>query len=161
MPTIEYPIREMRLFHKEALRQLELLGKGLERFRVDGKRDFLTLSMDGFFLFAKNDLAVHIRDEEGAMFPILRRYTKLVDKLLGDHDYIDASVKLLETLRGMKKANDSEIDKKIKEVIQTFRDHIWKEENVIFKVAEERLTEEQISEIAERMALFRGGKEAG
>jgi hemerythrin-like domain-containing protein len=151
----------MKDFHKEVQRQLDLLEKSLNGFKKSLRLDDMRLSLDGFFFFVRTDLSLHIMDEEKALFPVLMNSKSLekdIEDIMNDHDYLITSVETLRLLKGMKRKAYSEIEDKVSEIIDTLREHVWKEENVVFRFAQDNLTGQQMSEIANKMEIFRNNQ---
>lgn len=158
MKKVEDPIKEMKEFHKELLRQLDMLEKALEKFRKDGKTDYMRLSLDGFIFFAKKDLRLHIKDEEKALFPVMIKNKYLesdIREIVNDHDYLNVSIDALKLIRNMEKKTRPEIEKKVREITDTLRTHVHKEEEVVFKLAQGRLTDKQLSRVTNMMNKLR------
>ena len=158
MKRIEDPIEEMLVFHKEVSKQLDLLEGSLKKFKKKMRLDGMRLALEGFFFFVRTDLNLHIKDEEKALFPVLRTRKNLekdIEKIMDDHDYLLTSVNIMKLLKGMKKEAYTEIENKTAKIIETLRDHVWIEDNVVFKFAQENLTGTQIAEVANKMNKFR------
>jgi iron-sulfur cluster repair protein YtfE (RIC family) len=152
------PIKEIQDFHQEVLRQLDMLERALEKFREDSEADDARLSLDGFYYFVKKDLSVHLRDEEEALFPLMRMHEypeREINAILNDHKDLFVSVETLRLLKGIDRSTFPEIERGLCNIIETLRDHIWKEDNVIFRLASESLTPREMAEVSERMAKIR------
>jgi hemerythrin-like domain-containing protein len=160
MGKIGDPIREMLDCHKDIVRQLAMLKKALGKFRKDGKIEDMRLSLDGLFLFMKTTLALHTKDEEEALFPFMRVGSHLdgeISLILNDHKDVHASIEVLKLLREMGRESHPEIERRVSGIIEMLGEHVRKEENVIYELAREKLTDGQMAEISRRMNAFRDG----
>jgi hemerythrin-like domain-containing protein len=158
MEIIKNPIHKMRCSHKQVLKQIEKLEQATITFRDGGSVQNMILSLDGFLLFEKIELAIHLKDEEEALFPVLRangHLGKEIEEILGEHDYLYTTIELLKLMKHTDGKSAKYVQKKLEDIAGTLRDHIWKEDNVIFKIAEEMLSAEDMNEVGKKMALFR------
>lgn len=152
--SMKRPIEDFYSFHKELHVQLDKLEKSLNRFKVDGKADGMRLALDGFYMFVKNDLGVHVMEEEKALFPVMKS-AKLLDSkleaLVDEHEAVAASVETLALLKDMKSLPFMEVQKGVQSIVDILRSHVTKEEMLVLEVAKKSLTEKQDSYLREMM----------
>ena len=78
-----------------------------------------------------------------------------IEKLLTDHKDLQASIAVLKVLKGMENMDNDEIFIKVNAIIDTLREHISMEENVVFSLARESLNTQELEQISKKMQLFR------
>ncbi|RLI98354.1 MAG: hypothetical protein DRO99_00855 [Candidatus Aenigmatarchaeota archaeon] len=167
---IEYPMQELRKFHKMAQKKIDKLEKGINDLEKTKDIGGFEETFIEFFDFVENDLPVHIEDEEHALFPMLRiclpdenpDNTDAISAMLNDHkDVIAAAevIRLMKRLIGGEEKNDKEyvdeIIARARSIIDVMNDHFLKEEEVIYKLAEDKLTNEQMDELSKKMEAIR------
>jgi hemerythrin-like domain-containing protein len=160
MEEVGEPMEEMIKCHEEILGHLDRLEQALGKFRKDGNGEDLRLTLEVFLLFLKTTLRLHRKDEEEALFPCLRETDfpgGEIERLIEDHDKLRATEDFIHLIKDIKKEDTGEIDKRLGESIRNLRDHIGREEEVLFRIAREKLSDGQMSGIAERMRSFRRG----
>ncbi len=158
------PIKELNNCHKEVLKQLDELNNS------NGDSKKLEKQFIKFKKFVETSLELHTRDEEHALFPILEgkicghacgsHGTTPIDVMMQDHKNIHAAIDVISTLLSISKSvRDkkivNEIHNRVSFVVNTLRDHIWKEDNVLYPLAEEHLTKEEFKEVHDKMKGFR------
>ncbi len=116
------------------------------------------------------DLTLHIRKEEQALFPALEAFlpsdTGPLAVLCGEHEALQANFHCLwkagEPL--WSEACPSEIAEKLRRfgraAIQRLRDHIYKEDRILFPLVAQYLSEERDEEIVRRMEMIDCGEAA-
>jgi len=164
MKQIRDPLKELKSFHRDALKQLEMLEKALAAFRETGRVDEMRLSLEGFYFFVRKEMALHSKDEEEILFPLLENMDLGgidVKDIVDEHEYLRASEEVLELLKGADRETKKQIESTVDEVIQTLREHIRKEDVFIIGGAARKLSREQLAGIAGKMNELRSGGNYG
>lgn len=172
------PLKTMSACHEDVLKQLDKLEKILNVVKKPADLRKKGKDLAVFFAFIGESLALHTRDEEQALFPFLqvklRRPKKganggcasaaPVEVMMADHKEIHALISEMRTFFGLAAGEKNAKFGKI--LIKTaaekgrltgeiFRDHIWKEDNILYPMAKENLSAKELSQIAEIMDSFR------
>ncbi|RJR32138.1 hypothetical protein C4569_00275 [Candidatus Parcubacteria bacterium] len=168
---------EMKKCHQEVLKHLD----GLQNLKETIIKKNLPVSAiknewDKFNDFANTSLLLHTRDEEQALFPLLE--PKLcnhacigtgsitpVEMMMTDHKNIHAAIEVinyLTKLLGKKEVSNelsfvlkNEMAARMAMIIKTMRNHIWKEDNVLYQIARSELSFEELDKVSQKMVVFR------
>ncbi len=152
-------IDEMLECHSEILRQSRRLEEALEGFRKGGSREDLRLTLDVFLLFTRTTLKLHKRDEEELLFPCLADAGfpgKDLERLMAEHEEFSALDELVGLARDFGKGGAPAMDARLMESLGKLKAHMKEEEDVIFSMAREKLSEKDMEKISERMKALRG-----
>jgi len=132
--------------HEHALAQLDLLHKHLEFVRKGGELEEVKLNFISFSKFLGVALDIHFVQEEEALFPFLTEKIGPQGPVMvmeHEHDELRNSLQMLKQ-ELMKEASDKEIViGAASTILQVLREHIHKENQVLFPLAERMLTEEE------------------
>ncbi len=152
------PIAQFMQEHDNALVQLASLNKATRSiaengFSLDAYRRLLTAVE-----FIEEEVSVHNKSEEEALFPVLERYVEGPTRLMrADHKVLKKGfVKLRKAIdkvavhRSSKKAAE-ELSAISKSVVQLFVNHIHKENHILFPLVQKFLTKDALREVARRM----------
>ncbi len=160
--------------HKEVLKKLQNLGKIANVIAKRGGKDLpeQKKNLEEFFHFAETSLFLHTRDEEQGLFPILG--PKLcthacgagsmtpVEVMMQNHKDVHGAIfaiktllKLTEKEKDFSQPISKEITRLMNFITATMRDHIWKEDNVLYQLAEESLSEDEKEAVLRKMNSFR------
>ena len=152
------PIAQLMEEHNDALVQLKLLNKAVEEFRQDGYSVVNARKIYAALEFIEEEVSVHNRKEEVALFPVLERYVEGPTRIMReDHKKLKKGfVQLSNAIRAIEKNKDSfSAIKKLsgisKNVVQLFVNHIHKENYILFPLVQKLLTREELREIAKKM----------
>lgn len=166
-------IEELMECHQHVLKQLEALERAGKEVSEKGLSDEARSIYSKFFDFANTSLALHTRDEEQALFPLLTPRicahacgahggVTPVEVMMSNHKDVHAAIDVIRTLLELaKKSEDreklfaSEIAVKTGFIVETMRDHIWKEDNVLYAIARQAMPAEELTEVGEKMQAFR------
>lgn len=108
--------------------------------------------------FLVEEVEVHNRHEEEALFPVLERYVEGPTAVMrAEHRALKRELKRLRTAAkklGTRKTNASAIETvrgSAQTVVQQFVNHIHKENNILFPLVQKFLTRDALREIARRL----------
>ena len=165
--------------HNHGLTALEKMEQGADSLRENGYSvEALGLIKEAND-FIKTEVKAHNQKEEDALFPVLGPYMpspsiidvivgehrdlwdkeedlqSLLSSLLGDHEELWAEEDRLEILLNSPDAADNAgaIAESAYNIIYMLRDHIDKENNILFPSAQSILNEAEVAEVAEKMGL--------
>lgn len=152
------PIAQFMQEHDEALLQLSALNKGTRSIAENGFSEDAFRRVQRALEFIEEEVGVHNKSEEEALFPVLERYVEGPTKLMReDHRYLKKEFKRLRTavnrvgrLRSDKKAAE-DLAAISKTIIQRFVNHIHKENHILFPLVQKFLTKDALREVARRM----------
>ncbi len=171
--AITNPIEKLIECHDHILAQLSLFNQSLNSVEQQGVVGFLSEreNIKKTFEFIDTSIMLHTRDEEEGLFPMLQ--PKLEAKLIGSGggktpvDMMESEHRIVEEVTSRVKSLASMIEKSPHEsetsllldeflqkgrwIIQAYQGHIWKENNVLFPMAERLLSVEERKQIAEVM----------
>lgn len=163
--------------HNHGLAALEKMEQGADSLRQHGySAEALQLIKEAND-FIKTEVKAHNQKEEDALFPVLSPYMPspsiidviveehrelwdqeedlqgLLNSLLGDHEELWAEEDRLETLLNAPNAADNvaTITESAYNIIYMLRDHIDKENQILFPSAQSILSEAEIKEVAAKM----------
>lgn len=167
---ITNPIEKLIECHDHILAQLSLFTQSLNAVEQQGVVGFLSEreNIKKTFEFIDTSIMLHTRDEEEALFPKLQ--PKLEAKLPGGGggktpvDMMESEHRIVEEVTSRVKSLASMIEKNLHEnetsllldeflqkgrwIIQAYQGHIWKENNVLFPMAERLLSAEDKEQVA-------------
>ena len=108
--------------------------------------------------FIEDEVGVHNKREEEALFPVLERYVEGPTRLMrDDHKYLKKEfVRLRRAVTKLDKKKDnqaavSELETVAKSIVQRFVNHIHKENHILFPLVQKFLTKDALREVARRM----------
>jgi regulator of cell morphogenesis and NO signaling len=165
--------------HNHGLAALEKMEKGADSLRRDGYSAEALRLVKEANEFVKTEVKAHNQKEEDALFPVLSPHMpspsiidviveehrelwnkeedlqSLLTSLLGDHQELWAEEDRLETLLNAPDAADNAgaIAESAYNIIYMLRDHIDKENNILFPSAQSVLSEAEVATVAEKMGL--------
>ncbi len=152
------PIAQFMQEHDQALSQLSSLTKAtraLEEhgYSADGYRKVLTA-----LTFIDDEVSVHNRREEEALFPVLERYVEGPTQLMREeHKVLRREFRKLRTaVRRLERdtANTTvarDLARVSRGMVQLFVNHIHKENHILFPLVQKFLTKDALREVARRM----------
>jgi len=152
------PIAELMQEHNEALLQLKRLNKAVQSFRDDGYTSRAYRQIQHALRFIREEVSVHNRKEETALFPVLERYVDGPTRVMrDDHKKLKRGfVKLHHAVARVSRHHDSfaairSLSAISKDVVQLFVNHIHKENYILFPLVRQFLEKSELREIARRM----------
>jgi len=153
------PIARFMQEHDEALVQLAMLNKATrsvaeQGFTMDSYRRILA-AME----FIEDEVSVHNKREEEALFPVLERYVEGPTRLMR-HDHRILKKEFLRLRRAVTKLAEDKKNKRAaqtlaeisRSMVQIFVNHIHKENHILFPLVQKFLTKDALREVARRMA---------
>lgn len=152
------PIAQLMQEHDEALVQLSALNKATRSIAENGFSDDayrkILLALD----FIDDEVTVHNRSEEDALFPVLERYVEGPTQLMRqDHKVLKREfTRLRRAVARLEKNKEDkapaqELREIAKHIIQLFVNHIHKENHILFPLVQKFLTKDALREVARRM----------
>jgi hemerythrin-like domain-containing protein len=152
------PIARFMQEHDEALLQLSSLNKATRSIAESGFSEDAYRKVLLALEFIEEEVGVHNKSEEEALFPVLERYVEGPTKLMReDHRYLKKEFRRLRSAvnkvgrqRDDKKAAD-ELEAISKTIVQRFVNHIHKENHILFPLVQKFLTKDALREVARRM----------
>jgi len=167
------PIKELMDCHQAVLKQLDALEKTGTELENGANPESKEKELKEFLEFTDTSLALHTRDEEQALFPLLE--PKIcghacgahgaitpVEVMMANHKDVHAAFAVIRELMKLSKEGNlepkeasTEIASQIRFIVDTMRDHIWKEDNVLYRIAKEELSKEDLGRISKKMTGFR------
>lgn len=147
------PIEILSNDHKVVLEKLKVMEQAINDLKSPAaKKTFADLKV-----FLKKEVDIHFKKEEDALFPEIEKFMPRdagpVGQMLLEHQdlykYEDNFIKGVDLLS--ENENSGEASKLIKEnginYINLLREHIYKEDNILFMMADMHLDDDQIKEI--------------
>jgi uncharacterized protein len=144
--------------HEEVLRHLRTLNKTAATIKQEGVDDELLNILDKSMAFIKEEVEVHNRREEEALFPVVERYVDGPTRSLkDDHRHL---ARHFETLQ--ESAHAITLNREDKEAIQQFLvvartivqimvNHIHKENHILFPMLQRFLTKDELREVTRKL----------
>lgn len=152
------PIAQLMQEHDEALLKLSMLNKATRSIAESG------FSEDAFgkvllaLEFINDEVSVHNKSEEDALFPVLERYVEGPTHLMRqDHKILKKEfARLRKTVAKVgKKKSDRQAALDLfatsKHIVQLFVNHIHKENHILFPLIQKFMTKDALREVARRM----------
>lgn len=152
------PIAQFMQEHDEMLTHLSSLNKATTSLVQNG------FSVDAFnkvtsaLRFIEDEVGVHNRREEEALFPVLERYVEGPTRLMReDHKYMKKEyLKLRRAVNTVRKKKESkiaaqELETTAKSIVQRLVNHIHKENHILFPLVQKFMTKDALREVARRM----------
>lgn len=152
------PIARLMQEHDEALTKLSMLNKATRSLAENGFSEDawakLMLALD----FINEEVTVHNRSEEEALFPVIERYVEgPTERMRRDHKVLKREfVRLRQAVRAVaRKKTDKraaqELHEVAKHIVALFVNHIHKENHILFPLVQKFLTKDALREVARRM----------
>lgn len=153
------PIAQLIKEHEHALQELQLLNRTTDELIREGFSDERFRRILSAARYIKEEVSVHNRSEEDALFLALERHVKGPTKTLREeHKELEkANRELEESIQRVKEnqydrvaiTNPASADKT---VVRIFVNHIHKENDILFPLARKFLSKEELRFIARRIA---------
>jgi hemerythrin-like domain-containing protein len=164
--------------HENFLKVLSALDNALVALKANQWRFTPEISgaMKRFFECHDEEIVVHTRREEKALFPILRERfltsgehspgpnpVTPVEMMEADHARVTQSTALFFNLLGLASRMRDPIDRNLlfehafglgQEIVETMKLHIYKENTTLFPLAQTLLTPKEFTQIQERMSVM-------
>ncbi len=144
--------------HDEMLMHLSSLNNATTSLVQHGFTVDAFNKVNGALHFIEDEVGVHNKREEEALFPVLERYVEGPTRLMReDHKYLKKEfLKLRRAVTKLdKKKNDKalavDLETIAKAIVQRFVNHIHKENHILFPLVQKFLTKDALREVARRM----------
>lgn len=150
--------------HKRVLESLKVMEQAIRDLKSPDIKKTLSDLKD----FLKNEIEIHFRKEEEALFPEIEKFIPReggpVGMMLMEHEdlnrYKDSLIKGIDLFLGDE--NSAKAPALIKEngtsYINLLREHIYKEDNMLFMMADMHLEDDQIKEVMRKFVELDNGK---
>lgn len=153
------PIARFMLDHDKALAQLASLGKATRSLEEKGYSTHAHQHVRSALRFIEEEVTIHNKNEEEALFPVLERYVEGPTVLMRkEHTELRREFRLLRkaVVRFEREQNNRRRIKELvsisKTITQLLVNHIHKENYILFPVMQKFLTKDALREIARRMS---------
>ena len=152
------PIAQLMQEHDHALVQLSSLNKATRALAENGlSQDVYRRILDAL-KFIEEEVSVHNKSEEDALFPVLERYVEGPTKVMRD-DHKEMKKEFKRLRRAVDRVERNRKDKDAaaelvvisKMIVQRFVNHIHKENHILFPLVQKFLTKDAMREVARRM----------
>lgn len=152
------PIARFMQEHDDALLKLAMLAKATRSIAENGFSEDAYAKVLLALEFINEEVSVHNKSEEDALFPVLERYVEGPTQLMRqDHKILKKEFGRLRTAvsrvakarTDIKAANDLSVT--AKRIVQLFVNHIHKENHILFPLVQKFLTKDALREVARRM----------
>lgn len=146
------PLERFEAEHAEALRRLDLLETGAGRVAAaaaEGRRDREAMRrMEAVLDFIRTEVRRHNEDEERALFPLLEDEVPW-EPFAEEH-------RMLRSLEGelasaLERGDGRRAARTARALAGTLRDHIERENGMLFPAARERLGADGLAEVSRRL----------
>ncbi len=152
------PIAQLMQEHDKALLQLSMLNKATRSIAENGFSEDAYAKVLRALEFIEDEVTVHNKSEEDALFPVLERYVEGPTQVMrNEHKLLRKEFGRLRkavsrVARSKKdKAAARELYDIAKNIIQIFVNHIHKENHILFPLVQKFLTKDALREVARRM----------
>lgn len=152
------PIARLMQEHDEALVQLTALTKATRAIASGGFSEEHYEKVVKALRFIEEEVSVHNRSEEDALFPVLERYVEGPTALMRrEHREMRTEFRKLQTaVRKVRRTPRSpraarELEDTARGIVQRFVNHIHKENYILFPLVQKFLTKDALREVARRM----------
>ena len=152
------PIAQFMQEHDQALSQLSSLTKATRALEEQGYSADAYRKVLIALTFIDDEVSVHNRREEEALFPVLERYVEGPTQLMREEHKVlrrefrklRAAVRRLEADTANTTAA-RDLARVSRGMVQLFVNHIHKENHILFPLVQKFLTKDALREVARRM----------
>ncbi|MDP1677717.1 MAG: hemerythrin domain-containing protein [Bacteroidota bacterium] len=152
------PIALLMKEHEEALTKLHRLKKDAQELKKKGYSEKVFKSLLKAAEYVDEEVRVHNKHEEIALFPIVERYVDGPTSVLReDHAKMSKIYKKLNySIKALKENHDDktsrlELCESAEEIVHLMVNHIHKENQILFPMIQRFCTKEEIREIAKKL----------
>lgn len=152
------PIALLMKEHEEALTRLHRLKKDAQDLKRKGYTEKTFRSLLKAVEYVDEEVRVHNKHEEDALFPVVERYVDGPTAILREDHARMAKIykKLQYSIKALKENNDDrtsrlELCDSAEEIVQLMVNHIHKENQILFPMIQRFCTKEEIREIAKKL----------
>jgi len=156
--AVRDPIALLLKEHEEALTKLQLLKKSATEIKKKGYSEKSFRALLKAVEYVDEEVRVHNKHEEDALFPIVERYVDGPTSTLRD-DHIKMSKlykKLSYSIKAMKENPDDKIARQelvesAEAIVQLMVNHIHKENYILFPMVQRFVSKEELREVAKKL----------
>ncbi|MFA6467534.1 MAG: hemerythrin domain-containing protein [Bacteroidota bacterium] len=152
------PIALLMKEHEDALTKLQLLKKSAGEIKKKGYSEKSFKSLLKAVEYVDEEVRVHNKHEEEALFPIVDRYVDgPTTSLRDDHIKMGKIYKKLSySIKSLKENPDDktarmELVESAEAIVQLMVNHIHKENNILFPMVQRFVSKEEMREIAKKL----------
>ena len=156
--AVRDPIALLMKEHEDALTKLQLLKKSSADIRKKGYSEKAFKSLLKAVEYVDEEVRVHNKHEEDALFPIVERYVDGPTSVLRDDHMKMAKIykKLSYSIKAMKDNPDDktarqELVESADDIVQLMVNHIHKENHILFPMVKRFCTKEELREVAKKL----------
>jgi hemerythrin-like domain-containing protein len=156
--AIRDPIALLMKEHEDALTKLHRLKKDAEELKKKGYSEKVFNSLLKAAEYVDEEVRVHNKHEEEALFPVVERYVDGPTSVLReDHAKMSKIYKKLNySIKALKENHDDktsrqELCESAEEIVHLMVNHIHKENQILFPMIQRFCTKEEIREIAKKL----------
>jgi len=161
------PTQILRAEHRRIDEQLNVLSGALRQLGDRGPVPEILDRIESVARYIDGEMAIHHRKEEDCLFPFLEEFLSSenlrLDARIADHE--DLNIMNTKFKEALEECRELESGKRASftaqmlrgyglYIIHLVREHLLKEDQILFLVAEEYLTADQEAEILERFAAI-------
>jgi len=152
------PIAQLMLDHDQLLQQLAALRRATRSLEANGYSPEVFGKVQKSLVFIEEEVSIHNRSEEEALFPVLERYVEGPTRMMREEHKVlktefrkfRSAVSRLERRRADRGAA-RQLSDVSQSLVQLFVNHIHKENHILFPLVQRFLTKEALREVARRM----------
>jgi hemerythrin-like domain-containing protein len=152
------PIAQFMQEHDEALVQLSSLNKASTSIAENGFTEDAYYRLVRAVEFIEQEVGIHNKREEEALFPVLERYVEGPTRLMrNDHKVLEKEFRRLRravervSKNRRSKAAARDLASVSRSIVQRMVNHIHKENHILFPLVQKFLTKDALREVARRM----------
>jgi len=152
------PIAQLMQEHDQALLYLSSLNKATRAIAEQGFSKEQFHKVEAALRFINDEVSVHNKSEEDALFPVLERYVEGPTRLMRQ-DHRKMKTEFSRLRKAVDRVAQNHQDKVAaaglqvvaRTIIQMFVNHIHKENHILFPLVQKFLTKDALREVARRM----------
>jgi hemerythrin-like domain-containing protein len=161
------PTQILRAEHRQIDEQLNVLSAALRQLGDRGPAPEILDRIESVAGYIDGEMAIHHQKEEDCLFPLLREFftpeNLRIDARIADHEDLNImNTKFKEALgecRQIESGKRATFAAQMLKgyglyIVHLIREHLLKEDHILFLVAEEYLTADQEAEILDRFAAI-------
>jgi len=156
--AVRDPIALLMKEHEDALTKLQLLKKSSADIKKKGYSEKSFKSLLKAVEYVDEEVRVHNKHEEDALFPIVERYVDGPTSVLRDDHVKMAKIykKLSYSIKAMKDNPDDKIARQelvesAEDIVQLMVNHIHKENHILFPMVKRFCSKEELREVAKKL----------
>lgn len=152
------PIAQLMQEHDTALLHLSSLNKATQAIAAEGFSEERFEKVTTALAFIEEEISVHNKSEEEALFPVLERYVEGPTALMRE-EHRRMKTKFILFRKAVQRMDRHRQNQAAAEnllsisrvIVQMFVNHIHKENHILFPLVQKFLTKDALREVARRM----------